>query len=45
MAGKIWAVIREVLEWMAGTLHIALSHKKGYPAHVLMLNFGLKFYV
>jgi hypothetical protein len=38
--GKIWGVLREELGWLAGILNTALSHNKGYPAHVLMINLG-----
>jgi hypothetical protein len=35
-ARKIWAVLREVLEWLAGLIYTALSHNMGYSAQVLM---------
>jgi hypothetical protein len=30
--GKIWAVLREELGWLAGLINTALSHNMGYSA-------------
>jgi hypothetical protein len=38
-AGKIWAVLRDGLGWLAGLIYIALSHNLGYSVHVLLLIF------
>jgi hypothetical protein len=39
--GKIWAVPRERLGWLAGLINTDLSHNKGNCVHVLMIIFGL----
>jgi hypothetical protein len=36
-AGKIWAVLRKRLWWLAGLINTALSHNIGYSVYILML--------